>query len=96
MSAPQQKDEGIKGEGIKDEWWFRKMIKSRTPLDTPSKTQSKLLSELDSVYELQSKPNTDITSWNNPPPPPHFKLHHQTTDAQKMSSDQKRIWRHHY
>ena len=31
------------------------MLSSRQPMDTPSETQSKLLSELDSVYELQSK-----------------------------------------
>ena len=42
-------------EGVKDEWWFKKMLSSRQPMDTPSETQSKLLSELDSVYELQSK-----------------------------------------
>lgn len=41
-------------EGVKDEWWFKKMLSSRQPIDTPSETQSKLLSELDSVYELQS------------------------------------------
>ncbi|XP_067932130.1 protein NipSnap-like [Watersipora subatra] len=33
--------------------WFKKIIPSRQPMDTPSETQSKLLSELDSVYELQ-------------------------------------------
>ena len=38
----------------KDDWWFKKMLKSRKPMDTPSQGQSSLLSELDSVYELQS------------------------------------------
>ena len=31
------------------------MLSSRIPADTPSQTQSSLLSELDSVYELQSE-----------------------------------------
>ncbi|KAF6028025.1 NIPSNAP1 [Bugula neritina] len=33
--------------------WYQKIMKMREPIDTPSKTQSKLLSDLDSVYELQ-------------------------------------------
>lgn len=44
----------LSADGVKDDWWFKKMLSSRSPMDTPSQTQSSLLSELDSVYELQS------------------------------------------
>lgn len=45
----------LMADGVKDESWFKKMLSARQPIDTPSATQSKLLSELDSVYELQCK-----------------------------------------
>lgn len=37
-----------------NDWWSQRLSKAEK-LDTPSQTQSSLMSDLDSVYELQCK-----------------------------------------